>query len=206
MRARPRGPDRRRSNPAGRRSPRGTGCIACCASSLRPRTIISARNWCASRNARRTCSRISPMARARRENSSSAPMVSARRCGRRSFPMSGLAYAGYVAWRGLVDEAALSAATHAALFDAMVFCLPPGEQFLSYPVAGPDNDLRPGHRRCNFVWYRPADEHGHCGRCSPTRAGARMRSASRRRWCGRRSSRRCARLRRRCWRRRSRNW
>ena len=29
---------------------------------------------------------------------------------------------------------------------------------LGYPVAGPDNDLRPGHRRYNFVWYRPASE------------------------------------------------
>jgi 2-polyprenyl-6-methoxyphenol hydroxylase-like FAD-dependent oxidoreductase len=68
------------------------------------------------------------------------------------------AYAGYVAWRGLVPESALSPAAHADLFDALVFCLPPGEQCLSYPVAGPDNDLRPGHRRCNFVWYRPAVE------------------------------------------------
>ena len=76
------------------------------------------------------------------------------------FPDVRPGYAGYIAWRGLVDEAALSAATHAALFDAMVFCLPSGEQFLSYPVAGPDNDLRPGRRRCNFVWYRPVDEHG----------------------------------------------
>jgi 2-polyprenyl-6-methoxyphenol hydroxylase-like FAD-dependent oxidoreductase len=67
-------------------------------------------------------------------------------------------YAGYVAWRGLVPESALSPAAHADLFDALVFCLPPGEQCLSYPVAGPDNDLRPGHRRCNFVWYRPAPE------------------------------------------------
>jgi 2-polyprenyl-6-methoxyphenol hydroxylase-like FAD-dependent oxidoreductase len=67
-------------------------------------------------------------------------------------------YAGYVAWRGLVPESALSAATHADLFDALVFALPPGEQCLSYPVAGPDNDLRPGHRRCNLVWYRPAPE------------------------------------------------
>jgi 2-polyprenyl-6-methoxyphenol hydroxylase-like FAD-dependent oxidoreductase len=67
-------------------------------------------------------------------------------------------YAGYIAWRGLVDEAALSPATHGELFDAMVFCLPPSEQFLGYPVAGPNNDLRPGHRRYNFVWYRPADE------------------------------------------------
>jgi len=60
-------------------------------------------------------------------------------------------YAGYIAWRGLVDEAALSPKTHADIFDAMVFGLPPREQFISYPVAGRDNDLRPGHRRCNFV-------------------------------------------------------
>lgn len=67
-------------------------------------------------------------------------------------------YAGYVAWRGLVDERALPSDIHAGIFDAMVFGLPPNEQFISYPVAGRDNDLRPGHRRCNFVWYRPADE------------------------------------------------
>ena len=43
------------------------------------------------------------------------------------------------------------------LFMHMAFCLPPGEQMLGYPVAGPDNDLRPGHRRYNLVWYRPAE-------------------------------------------------
>ena len=47
---------------------------------------------------------------------------------------------------------------HRELFEFMTFGLPPGEQFLGYPVAGPDNDLRPGHRRYNVVWYRPADE------------------------------------------------
>jgi 2-polyprenyl-6-methoxyphenol hydroxylase-like FAD-dependent oxidoreductase len=67
-------------------------------------------------------------------------------------------YAGYVAWRGLVPESALSPAAHKDLFDALVFSLPPGEQCLAYPVAGPDNDLREGHRRCNFVWYRPVSE------------------------------------------------
>ncbi len=72
------------------------------------------------------------------------------------FPDIRPVYAGYVAWRGLVAESAVSAATHAALFDALVFSLPKGEQCLAYPVAGPDNDLRLGHRRCNFVWYRPA--------------------------------------------------
>ena len=67
-------------------------------------------------------------------------------------------YAGYVAWRALIAERALPPAIHRDLFEALTFCLPPGEQFLGYPVAGPDNDLRPGHRRYNIVWYRPADE------------------------------------------------
>jgi 2-polyprenyl-6-methoxyphenol hydroxylase-like FAD-dependent oxidoreductase len=69
-------------------------------------------------------------------------------------------YAGYVAWRALVPEGVLPAAFRRDLFEAMTFCLPPGEQFLGYPVAGPDNDLRPGQRRYNVVWYRPADEAG----------------------------------------------
>ena len=67
-------------------------------------------------------------------------------------------YAGYVAWRGLVNEADMPPAAHAALFGRFGFCLPPGEQMLGYPVAGGHNDLRPGHRRYNFVWYRPAEE------------------------------------------------
>ena len=67
-------------------------------------------------------------------------------------------YAGYTAWRGLVAEADMPPEAHAALFPVFGFCLPPGEQMIGYPVAGEDNDLRPGHRRYNFVWYRPADE------------------------------------------------
>jgi 2-polyprenyl-6-methoxyphenol hydroxylase-like FAD-dependent oxidoreductase len=67
-------------------------------------------------------------------------------------------YAGYVAWRALLAESAIPAEIHRELFMDMTFCLPPGEQCLCYPVAGPDNDLRPGQRRYNVVWYRPADE------------------------------------------------
>jgi 2-polyprenyl-6-methoxyphenol hydroxylase-like FAD-dependent oxidoreductase len=67
-------------------------------------------------------------------------------------------YAGYIAWRALIPEAALPAVIHRELINAMTFCLPPGEQFLGYPVAGPDNDLRHGYRRYNIIWYRPADE------------------------------------------------
>src|SRR5580704_1849752 len=67
-------------------------------------------------------------------------------------------YAGYVAWRALLAESAIPPEIHRELFMTMTFCLPPGEQCLGYPVAGPDNDLRAGQRRYNVVWYRPADE------------------------------------------------
>jgi 2-polyprenyl-6-methoxyphenol hydroxylase-like FAD-dependent oxidoreductase len=65
------------------------------------------------------------------------------------------AYAGYVAWRGLIEERAMSAAARAALCQHMAFCLPPGEQMLGYPVPGADEAIAPGQRRYNLVWYRP---------------------------------------------------
>ena len=67
-------------------------------------------------------------------------------------------YAGYSAWRAMIAENAFPPDVHRDMFEFMTFTLPPGEQCLGYPVAGPDNDLRPGHRRYNVVWYRPADE------------------------------------------------
>ncbi len=67
-------------------------------------------------------------------------------------------YAGYVAWRGMIEERFASRALSPQLFSLFSFVLPPGEQFLGYPVAGPDNDLRQGHRSWNIVWYRPAEE------------------------------------------------
>ncbi len=71
------------------------------------------------------------------------------------------AYAGYVAWRGLVNERDLSSRTRAELCDWFAFSLPPGEQMLGYPVAGAKEEMDVGERRFNFVWYRPADaDHG----------------------------------------------
>lgn len=67
-------------------------------------------------------------------------------------------YAGYVAWRGLVEEAALSETVRKDLFPYFAFGLPPHEQMIAYPVAGRNNAVEPGQRRYNFVWYRPADE------------------------------------------------
>jgi 2-polyprenyl-6-methoxyphenol hydroxylase-like FAD-dependent oxidoreductase len=67
-------------------------------------------------------------------------------------------YAGYVAWRGLVEEGDISAEVHETLFSHFGFCLPPQEQMLGYPVAGAKNSMTPGKRRYNFVWYRPAND------------------------------------------------
>ena len=66
-------------------------------------------------------------------------------------------YAGYVAWRGLVNEQDLSPRVRAELCDWFAFSLPPGEQMLGYPVAGANEEMGVGQRRFNFVWYRPAD-------------------------------------------------
>jgi 2-polyprenyl-6-methoxyphenol hydroxylase-like FAD-dependent oxidoreductase len=69
-------------------------------------------------------------------------------------------YGGYVAWRGVCDEAALSQRTLETVFPHFAFGLPAGEQFLGYPVAGAGNTTAPGTRRFNFVWYRPAPQDG----------------------------------------------
>ena len=65
-------------------------------------------------------------------------------------------YAGYVAWRGVCDEASLSRRTRETLFGHFGFGLPEGEQMIGYPVAGAGDSTAPGQRRWNFVWYRPA--------------------------------------------------
>ena len=75
-------------------------------------------------------------------------------------PAARPSYAGYIAWRGLVDEVDLSPETRRAIGDHFAFCLPPGEQMLGYPVASANESAEPGQRRFNFVWYRPAEETG----------------------------------------------
>lgn len=67
-------------------------------------------------------------------------------------------YAGYIAWRGVCDESVLSQRTLGSVFDTFGFSLPPGEQLIGYPVAGAGYAIALGHRRYNYVWYRPANE------------------------------------------------
>jgi 2-polyprenyl-6-methoxyphenol hydroxylase-like FAD-dependent oxidoreductase len=66
-------------------------------------------------------------------------------------------YAGYIAWRGLIPEAALHAELHREIFMHNAVCYPDGDAMTMYAVPGPDNDVRPGHRAYNWVWYHPLD-------------------------------------------------
>ena len=64
-------------------------------------------------------------------------------------------YAGYVAWRAMLDERDVPPDIHAQLFANYTYCLPPGELFLAYPVPGRNNETQLGQRAYNIVWYRP---------------------------------------------------
>jgi 2-polyprenyl-6-methoxyphenol hydroxylase-like FAD-dependent oxidoreductase len=66
-------------------------------------------------------------------------------------------YSGYYIWRGAPNEADLAPETLASIFPYFVFFLPERQQVIGYPISGFDNDLRPGRRRYNFIWYRVGD-------------------------------------------------
>jgi 2-polyprenyl-6-methoxyphenol hydroxylase-like FAD-dependent oxidoreductase len=66
-------------------------------------------------------------------------------------------YSGYYIWRGAPNEADLSADTRRTMFPYFSFFLGEQLQALGYPISGMDDELRAGHRRYNFGWYRVAD-------------------------------------------------
>lgn len=67
-------------------------------------------------------------------------------------------YAGYVAYRGLVDERELDAETAAMLSERFVFYQFPNSHILQYLIPGENESLVPGERRFNWVWYVNYDE------------------------------------------------
>ncbi|HYY38685.1 MAG TPA: FAD-dependent monooxygenase [Xanthobacteraceae bacterium] len=66
-------------------------------------------------------------------------------------------YSGYYIWRGAPREADLAQETRESIFSCFTFFLPERQQVIGYPIAGLNNDLRLGHRRYNFIWYRVGD-------------------------------------------------
>jgi 2-polyprenyl-6-methoxyphenol hydroxylase-like FAD-dependent oxidoreductase len=70
-------------------------------------------------------------------------------------------YAGYVAWRGVVAETALSATLRKTFPDKFTFFQMPRSHILCYAIPGADGSVAAGQRRLNWVWYwnyREADE------------------------------------------------
>ncbi|WP_050467829.1 FAD binding domain-containing protein [Herbaspirillum chlorophenolicum] len=73
------------------------------------------------------------------------------------WPQQVPSYAGYLAWRGLVPEDEMPAAARESLHGDFGFANNTGSHILGYLVPGGNNDVRPGHRFYNWVWYRVAD-------------------------------------------------
>ena len=68
-------------------------------------------------------------------------------------------YAGYVGWRGVVNENQLSAKSLEILSNYFIVVLPYNQQIASYPIAGEGKDpFKKGNRRINWIWYKPAPE------------------------------------------------
>lgn len=84
-------------------------------------------------------------------------------------------YAGYVAWRAMVEDSALPAALREWLGNRYWFVLPPGEMMLCYPV--PPKDPARGGRDWNIVWYRPVTEQALADLCTDA-AGRRHNIAA----------------------------
>ncbi len=65
-------------------------------------------------------------------------------------------YAGYFAWRGLIAENEMPPVSREMLHGDFGFANNVGSHILGYLVPGIGNDMRPGHRLYNWVWYRVA--------------------------------------------------
>jgi 2,6-dihydroxypyridine 3-monooxygenase len=62
-------------------------------------------------------------------------------------------YAGYVGWRGAVEEHDLGEDVRAALSDALIYYVIPHSHMLTYPIPSAES-AEPGARTINWVWYR----------------------------------------------------
>lgn len=67
-------------------------------------------------------------------------------------------YAGYVAYRGLVEESKLAPEVANLMRERFVFYQFPNSHILQYVIPGEDESLQPEERRFNWVWYVNYDE------------------------------------------------
>ncbi|WP_179400925.1 FAD binding domain-containing protein [Burkholderia guangdongensis] len=88
------------------------------------------------------------------------------------FPGYAPSFAGYLAWRGIVDEADFDAAAVASLVENMTLHKAPGELFMAFLIPSLDGSLEPGTRRFNWLWYRNEPDPQALRRHLTDRAGA----------------------------------
>jgi hypothetical protein len=74
------------------------------------------------------------------------------------WPTTQPTYAGYLAWPGLLPEDAMPPDARDGLHGDFGFANNRGCHILGYLVPGEHNDVRPGRRLYNWVWYRVADQ------------------------------------------------
>ena len=74
---------------------------------------------------------------------------------RKVFPEIQPRYAGYLAWRGMLEEQRATPGFIERCFSALNFSFPVGEELIGYPVAGANGAVEVGRRRFNIMWYRP---------------------------------------------------
>ena len=68
-------------------------------------------------------------------------------------------YAGYVGWRGVVNEEEISKKSLKTLSNYFIVVLPYNQQIASYPIAGEGkNPFKIGERRINWIWYKPVPQ------------------------------------------------
>ena len=71
-------------------------------------------------------------------------------------PLSQPTYAGYLAWRGLIEENLIDIDVLGELENVITFGVAPGGHWLGYMVAGKNDTLERGKRWYNWGWYRHA--------------------------------------------------
>ncbi len=69
-------------------------------------------------------------------------------------PETPMNYAGYVAWRGIVDENMVTPNVLGVLSDAITYCLLPNSHILVYPIPVADSKSRKMRPSLNWLWYR----------------------------------------------------
>jgi 2-polyprenyl-6-methoxyphenol hydroxylase-like FAD-dependent oxidoreductase len=75
------------------------------------------------------------------------------------YPKNTPRYAGYVAWRGVVEEGNLPKEVVDYFDHTCTFFRMPNSHILIYFIPGKNGEIKPGQRRLNWVWYLNLEDH-----------------------------------------------